>query len=117
MSTSGCRIGSTLSGEAYGSCPQCGGSHIAVNEVGQPLPPDRYSDTFLALGRDAGLAKFPLHGTRHAANSILVNLGVPVVVRMAWAGRTTERVNEGYTHADVEQLAAASKILGDALAG
>lgn len=104
-------------GVAYESCPECGGTHLVVDELGRPYRPEWYSNEFTKLVKAAGLPELVLHGTRHAANSILANLGVPAVARMAWAGHTTERVNQGYTHADVEQLAAASKVLGEALAG
>lgn len=104
-------------GQAYGSCPQCSGAHLVVNELGMPYRPEWYSDRFVALGKAIGLPRVPLHGSRHCAASLLANLGVPDVAIAAWLGHTEVKVTRGYTHVFAEQLAATSKALGDVLAG
>jgi len=103
--------------EAYGSCPQCGGAHLVVDELGQPYRPQWYSDRFVALGKALGLTRVPLHGSRHCAASLLADLGVPDVAIAAWLGHTKVEVTQGYTHVFAEQLAKTSRALGDALTG
>lgn len=106
-----------LAGQAYGSCPQCAGAHVVVNELGQPYRPQWYSDRFVALGRALGLTRVPLHGSRHCAASLLADLGVPDVAIAAWLGHTKVEVTQGYTHVFAERLAETSRALGDALTG
>jgi integrase len=104
-------------GEAYGSCPECGGAHLVVDELGKPYRPEWYSDRFVALGKAIGLTRVPLHGSRHCAASLLADLGVPDVAIAAWLGHTKVDVTRGYTHVFAERLAETSKALGEALAG
>lgn len=104
-------------GEAYGTCPDCGGAHLVVNELGVPNRPEWYSDRFVSLGKALGLTRVPLHGSRHCAASLLADLGVPDVAAAAWLGHTQVTVTHGYQHVMVERLAEASKALGDAFAG
>jgi integrase len=78
---------------------------------------DRYSDRFVALGKALGLARVPLHGSRHCAASLLADLGVPDVAIAAWLGHTKVEVTQGYTHVFAERLAETGRALGDALTG
>lgn len=104
-------------GEAYSACPECGGAHLVVNELGEPYRPEWYSDRFVTLGKAIGLTRVPLHGSRHCAASLLADLGVPEVAIAAWLGHTKVDVTRGYTHVFAERLAETSKALGKALAG
>src|SRR5439155_23217641 len=47
-------------GAGYGSCPQCGGAHVVVNELGRPYRPEWYSDRFVKLGHAAGVPRVVL---------------------------------------------------------
>jgi integrase len=104
-------------GQAYGTCPECGGAHVLVDEVGQPYRPPWYSDRFVVVGKAIGLTRVPLHGSRHCAASLLADLGIPEVAITAWLGHTKVEVTRRYTHAFAERLAETSRVLGDALAG
>lgn len=104
-------------GEAYGSCPTCGGAHLVVDELGKPYRPEWFSDRFVALGKVIGMTRVPLHGSRHCAASLLADLGVPEVAIAAWLGHVKVDVTRGYTHVFAERLAETSTTLGDALAG
>jgi integrase len=104
-------------GAAYGACAQCGGGHVVVDELGAPYRPETYSDRFTAAAARAGVPRVPLHGARHAAASLLADLGVPDVAVAAWLGHTQVTVTHGYQHAMVERLAEAGRALGDALTG
>lgn len=104
-------------GEAYGSCPTCGGAHVLVDELGVPYRPEFYSDRFVRLGKAAGMTRVPLHGSRHCAASLLADLGVPDVAIAAWLGHTKVDITRGYTHVFAARLAETSAALGKALAG
>ncbi|MEU0560902.1 site-specific integrase [Dactylosporangium sp. NPDC006015] len=104
-------------GEAYGSCPLCGGAHVVVDELGAPFRPARYSERFEALVKSAGLPRLVLHGSRHCAASILADLGVPDIVAAAWLGQTDVAVTKGYQHVMNDRIAEASRSLGEALTG
>jgi integrase len=104
-------------GEAYASCPQCGGAHVVVDEIGRPYRPEYYSESFVKATKAAGVPRLVLHGARHSAASLLADLGIPDVAAAAWLGHTQIVVTRGYQHAMVERLAAAGKALGDVLAG
>jgi integrase len=106
-----------VAGEAYAACPQCGGAHLVVNELGEPYRPEWYSHLFVSLGKTAGVSQVVLHGARQSAASLLADLGVPDIVAAAWLGHTQVQVTQGYQHVIVERLTEASKALGDALAG
>jgi integrase len=94
-------------GDAYGSCPQCTGAHLVLNELGQPYRPQWYSDRFVSLGKALGLTRVPLHGSRPCAASLLADLGVADVAIAAWLGHTKVEVTQGYTHVFADEIAAA----------
>lgn len=104
-------------GEAYGSCPTCGGAHLVVNELGAPYRPEFYSDRFVKVGASLGMTRVPLHGSRHCAASLLADLGLPDVAVAAWLGHTKVTVTQGYTHVFAARLAETSAALGKALSG
>jgi integrase len=85
--------------------------YIAVDELGQPLHPERYSDEFGRLCREAGVPVIRLHDARHTINSLLAAAGVPDHIRAAWCGHTVAVNVSTYTHARPEDLAAAGAVL------
>jgi integrase len=103
-------------GEAYGVCPQCGGAHIVVNELGKPYRPEWYSDQFKRLVNAAGVPPVVLHGARHSAASILADLGVPDIAAAAWLGQMDVATTKGYQHPMRQRLQEASEALGGILA-
>jgi integrase len=67
-------------GEAYASsCGLCGGSHVVVNELGEPYRPDAFSDRFLRFAQTAGLPRIRLHDLRTTAITLMGQAGVPIV--------------------------------------
>src|SRR5262245_19177764 len=46
-----------FAGSAYGSCPDCGGEHVVVDELGDPIDPESYSDRVEPLVRHAKLPR------------------------------------------------------------
>lgn len=100
-------------GEAY--AVQDG--RVVVDELGGPWRPQRYSDRFEALVKTAAVRRVPLHGARHAAASLMADLGYPDVVIAAWLGHAQITITHGYTHVMNERMRQASAALGDVLAG
>jgi hypothetical protein len=89
------------------------GNYVAVDELGEPMYPERLSDEF---GRLAVLAKVPkcrLHDTRGSVNSLLERLGVADSLRAAWLGHTIAINRSAYLGAPrPEELAVISTALG-----
>lgn len=70
--------------------------YVCADELGAPMHPERYSDEFARLFREAQLLKIRLHDTRATMNSILELLGVPISLRAAWMGHTPEVNQDSY---------------------
>lgn len=88
-------------------------NYVACDELGEPLHPERYSDEFGRLCREAGLPKCRLHDCRHSVNSLLEHLGVSDSLRAAWFGHTIAVNRTVYTHASPSDLAVISTALGE----
>jgi integrase len=87
--------------------------YIAADELGQPLHPERYSDEFARLCREAGVPPIRLHDTRASVNSLLEKLGVSDSLRAAWLGHTIAINRSAYLGAPrPEELAVISTALG-----
>jgi integrase len=81
--------------------------YVVVDELGEPVHPEWFSDQFHRVRDRAGLPRIRLHDSRHSANSLMAAAGVLPHVRAAWCGHTAP-VNEGtYTHARPEDMAVA----------
>lgn len=91
--------------------------HVAVDELGVPWHPERYSDEFARLCAAAGVPVIRLHDVRHTANSLLAAAGVPDHIRAAWCGHTVAVNVSTYTHARPEDLAVAARALAGILSG
>ncbi|MFQ6330941.1 hypothetical protein ACLMAL_33085 [Nocardia sp. CWNU-33] len=59
---------------------------IAVDETGEPIRPEYYSDMFQRLRKRAGLRRIPLKGLRNTSVSLMLKLGIPVHIVAAWHG-------------------------------
>ena len=106
-------------GSAYApKCPDCGEAHIVVDELGNPIHPESFSDRFEALVKRLRLPKIRLHDTRHTCGTLMVLRGVPIPVIAAWLGHAKASfTNDTYLHAQPHALADASKRLHEALRG
>ena len=91
--------------------------YVAADELGAPLHPERYSDEFARLCREAGVPVIRLHDTRHTANSLMAAAGVPDHIRAAWCGHTVAVNVATYTHARPEDMAVAGEALSALLGG
>ena len=85
---------------------------IVVDELGSPIPPDKYSKMFRALTETAHLRRIRLHDVRHTALTLMALNGVPLAVVAAWAGHAdpafTLRV---YAHSQDDAIRDASSLL------
>lgn len=64
--------------------------YVVVNEAGDPLRPELYSDRFRALCRSAGLPVIHLHSVRHTLAFALHRLGVTPGDAAALLGHTVQ---------------------------
>jgi integrase len=87
--------------------------YVVVDEVGEPVSPEWFSDQFGRVAARAGVRRITLHETRHTASSLMEKAGVPDSIRGAWCGHTPEVNRSTYVHALPGDLAVAR----DALAG
>ena len=85
---------------------------VVVNEAGEPLRPDRYSDLFEAYTMEADLPHIRLHDLRHTALSLLLEQGVPVPVVARIAGHDPSVTMRTYAHAQDDATRDAVNTLG-----
>lgn len=106
-------------GSAYRSapCPECCGHHVFVDELGDPVHPESYSDRFEVLVRRAGLPKIRLHDCRHTAGTLMALRGVPAVVIASWLGHAKASFTTNtYLHSQADALRDAGSTLTSAYA-
>ncbi|WP_433622266.1 site-specific integrase [Nocardia sp. CA-120079] len=84
---------------------------IAVDEAGEPIRPEYYSDTFHRLRERAGLRRIPLKGLRNTSVSLMLALGIPVHIVAAWHGHDPAVSLGIYSDAQPEDLRAAGAAL------
>lgn len=107
-------------GTAYaaGACADCGGRHVIVNELGDPVHPEAYSDRFEVLVRQAGLPRIRLHDCRHTAGTLMALRGVNAVVIASWLGHSKASFTMNtYIHSQADALRDAGNVLTSAYAG
>ncbi|MBN1172708.1 MAG: site-specific integrase [Micromonosporaceae bacterium] len=106
-------------GTAYTSaCPDCGEAHVVVDELGDPIHPEGYSDRFEALVKRSGLPVIRLHGARHTCGTLMHLRGVKTAVISAWLGHASASFTmRTYVHSQTDALVDAGKTLRTALTG
>jgi integrase len=90
---------------------------VVVDELGQPLRPERYSDAFQRLVREAKLPVIRLHDARHTAASLMLALGYPVHIVAAWLGHDPVMTHRVYAHVHRDEMQALAEAFSRALAG
>jgi integrase len=79
--------------------------YLVVNELGEPLDPDWYSDEFKRLSERAGVPAVVLHGARHSCLTYLRMTGVPGPIVALWAGHADLTVaDRNYVHPSMKDL-------------
>ncbi len=72
---------------------------VVVDERGEALRPDRYSDLFAEHVRAAGLPAIRLHDMRHTAATVMLATGVPPVTVAGILGHSPDVLLRTYAHA------------------
>jgi integrase len=86
---------------------------VAVDEHGQPLRPERWSDMWAQLCQAAGVRPLTLHAARHTSVTAMRNRGVPDHDVARWHGHDEVVMRRTYSHADEDGLRAAGEALHD----
>lgn len=105
-------------GTAYSSaCEDCGEAHLFVDNLGDPVHPESYSDRFEVLVKRAGLPAIRLHDTRHTCGTLMSLRGVQPAVISAWLGHANAAFTmKTYVHSQDPALRAAGSTLQAAYA-
>lgn len=99
-------------GDAYGRCPDCAALHVVVDELGDPVHPETFSDQFEVRVRRTSLPKIRLHDCRHTCGTLMHLRGVPTAVISAWLGHASASFTMAtYVHSQDEALKAAGVTL------
>lgn len=103
-------------GTAYTTaCRDCREVHLFVDELGECVHPESYSDRFEVLNRKAGLPKIRLHDTRHTCGTLMHLRGVPTAVISAWLGHASASFTmRTYVHSQDQALRDAAATLSGA---
>lgn len=94
---------------------QARSGYIAVDEVGEPVRHERWTDLWREHCKAAGVADVTLHAARHSSVTAMRDAGVADHVVAAWHGHDEYVMRSVYSHADAAGLAAASEALTAAL--
>lgn len=84
---------------------------IVVDEAGEPIRPERYSDGFQKIRTRAGLRRIPLKGLRNSSVSLMLASGIPVHIVAAFHGHDPSMSLSVYSDAQPEDLKAAGASL------
>lgn len=82
---------------------------VVVDELGRPVRPEWFSDTFGRIARQAGCPPIRLHDARHTSVTIMRSLGIADHVVAAWHGHDETVMRATYTHTFTEELRAAAE--------
>lgn len=93
--------------------PYIDSGYVVVDELGEPVHPEWYSDEFRRLAKRAGVKTIVLHEGRHTALSLMEKAGVPISIVSRWAGHyDTAFTYSTYVHASDEDLRTGTDALG-----
>jgi integrase len=87
---------------------------VALDPAGVPLRPERLSDLWADLCRDAGIRVVPLHSMRHTAATLALDSELALRQVAAWLGQDPAVLARVYDHPDRDQLAAVGQALSAA---
>ena len=87
---------------------------VAVDEVGRPMRPERYSDLWREACQAAGVPVLTLHEARHTAATLLAEAEVAPEVAAQWLGHDPAMYLRTYVHPRAERVAKAGEALGAA---
>ena len=85
--------------------------YLAIDELGRPMRPERYSDHWKRLCKKAGVPVFKLHGSRHTTVSLMRAKGIPDQIIAAFHGHDEQTMRRTYSHLQPEDLRRAAEAL------
>lgn len=89
---------------------------VIATEIGTPVEPGNFAQTFQTIAAAAGLPRITVHHTRHTAATLLKHLGVSARDAQLILGHSSvTTTQELYQHADVELQRVALTAVVDAL--
>jgi integrase len=91
--------------------------YLAVDEVGRPLRPERYSDEWRELCKAAGVRPVVLHAARHSSVTAMRDRGVPDHIVARWHGHDETIMRAVYSDAFAEEMAKAGEVIGGVIDG
>lgn len=91
--------------------------YLALDDDGQPLRPEIWSDRWAEAVKAAGVASVSLHSARHTAVTVLRDAGVPDHIVAAFVGHDEVTMRRTYSHAQPEAMAEAGQAISAALSG
>lgn len=91
--------------------------YVAVDEVGEPVRPEHWTDDWNRHCKAAGVRGVTLHAARHSSVTAMRDRGVPDHIVAAWHGHDEVTMRRAYSHAHVDALAAAGRTLAEAYSG
>jgi integrase len=91
--------------------------YVVVDEIGEPMRHEAWSDAWKRHCKAAGVPVVNLHGARHSAITTLREAGVPDHIVAALAGHDEVVMRRTYSHAQDEGLANAARTLSEAYGG
>ncbi len=83
---------------------------VVVNEAGNPIRPETYSDYFRVHAKAAGLLRIRLHDLRQPAASLLLSNGVPLTVAAKVLGHDPQVLAQVYSHPYEDEAAATAAL-------
>lgn len=89
--------------------------YLAVDEIGEPIRPEWYSDEWRRLCERAGVPVVTLHAARHTSVTLMRDLGVPDHLVAEWHGHDEVIMRRTYSHASESGLKDAGERLFGAL--
>ena len=89
--------------------------YLAVDAIGAPMRPERWSDLWREHCTAAGVPAVTLHAARHSSVTAMRNAGVPDHIVAAHHGHDEYVMRAVYSHPDDVGLANAARALSDAM--
>lgn len=91
--------------------------YLGVDEIGEPIRPEWYSDEWQRLCKRAGVPAVTLHAARHTSVTLMRDLGIPDHLVAEWHGHDEVVMRRTYSHASESGLEDAGARLFGATGG
>jgi integrase len=96
---------------------QARSGYPAVNEIGEAMRPERWTDMWREHCVAAGVPVVTLHAARHSSVTAMRDAGVPDHICAPWHGHSEGVMRATYSHAYADEMEGAAKALWTAIGG